>query len=331
MMKRHLIVHIGTHKTGSSAIQLFLNQHRQALLRQGVFTPAGNPDAVIRLQHSFMRQAFRGDPDARARAEAFREAFLASGCPVALLSDETIEIEHDTAGYFRAFAGAVGATLEFMCFVRPQPEYINSIIQQNAKQGNVTSALDKFRIVKHWRRLNYARHFDAWPGETSALRIIPFTLDVRHNSVIRVFCEKAGINHLDPDLAGGLDIRDNAGLTCDAVYFLTFLRDMLEKTGFRHADIRDFFTRYRDDLPTEVETGPPFFALDEAQILECEQHFRQGNARFAEKYLGRRSWDEVFGPSIQELRARASSKITLDRYRELQGMAEQFLRARLGA
>lgn len=75
MSNRRLILHVGTHKTGTSSFQKSLKQNRIHLLERGVRTfseAALNPDSteqrtfnLVRLGHLFLRRSLRTSPRLR--------------------------------------------------------------------------------------------------------------------------------------------------------------------------------------------------------------------------------------------------------------------------
>ncbi len=146
---RRCVLHIGTEKTGTTSVQRFLAQNREALMAQGVFVPVSlaPADAEGGLNHSDLaamsladwrlddplRQA-RGVTDAAAlaRFRAQAAAALASeiatapeGCTTLLLSSEhchsRMQLLHEIAALHGFLAPWVSG-FEVMVYLRPQHE-----------------------------------------------------------------------------------------------------------------------------------------------------------------------------------------------------------------
>ncbi len=149
-MDRTLILHIGLHKTGSSAIQAALARHGRALARHGVGVSrlGRNPSLVLITAFAEPGRAAHGnrhrgltDPGALARASARARArierdFAAAACPVHVLSAEGLA--HLGAGGVDALAALAArwfSHVRVIGYVRPPRAHVTSAIQEVVKQG----------------------------------------------------------------------------------------------------------------------------------------------------------------------------------------------------
>lgn len=121
MTERHIILHIGLHKCGSTFLQRVLMQNAPALAAAGLAYP-----------HSGT-----GHPGNAAGAHEFDAAQIEEmfgHCQQLFLSHEDQINYGDQAQPFSRAVASLGASVEILCFVRPFPEYIFGDYSQQMKQ-----------------------------------------------------------------------------------------------------------------------------------------------------------------------------------------------------
>jgi hypothetical protein len=130
-MTKRIIVHVGPPKTGSSAIQKWLNENQRLMLDNGYFYPSHNMD-----ENGISSGNFRAILDVtperkstlnRVRFEALIEVFAESQHHTLLLSSE----------YFVNHVRNILAVTEnvlFIAYVRPPIEFVESIYNQSIKR-----------------------------------------------------------------------------------------------------------------------------------------------------------------------------------------------------
>ena len=165
MSLQKIILHIGTPKTGSTALQIALTRQRQALLEQGIFFPAtsllGEVTASTNLQDLTL---YAADPDRvlnlRSRRalsdettlQVYRTTILTkfrqlqttaekSGCHTLVLSAEGLYEHLRRSREFDRLAvllGNLGPRLNILVWLRRQDHYLLSRVSQAAKSGTRT-------------------------------------------------------------------------------------------------------------------------------------------------------------------------------------------------
>ena len=87
---KKLILHIGTHKTGSTAIQNWLYWNRDTLAAQGVLYARTDREPYPHLKkHTSLHHALmHASGDFRSEWQQIEEEFEASGCHTMILSEE---------------------------------------------------------------------------------------------------------------------------------------------------------------------------------------------------------------------------------------------------
>ncbi len=328
-MRRRLVLHIGTHKTGSTSIQKFLHGYRSKLALQGVFVPVAEP-TPLGTQHRLFLTAAKGNEAAEAYVEGFVSDFSGSDCHTAVVSDENLELTYHMAEYFSAIADKLDCDLSVVAFVRPQVDYANSIVQQNCKNGKVTSAIDLVQQVMNQRRLRYGAHFDVWRESAEHVHCIPFNKAVKRLGVVQSFADSVGIDLGRDGLAGGKDIRENESISGASFVFLSTVRHYLEQLGFSPEEIVKFFLKYRTPLRAQFSSGEKFFCFDGRRIEGYRRYFEKTNANFARKFLNKQPWDEVFCEDLDDTAKRKKTFVEMDLLREIQEAAFKFVEQHAG-
>ena len=173
--KRKLLLHVGTHKTGSTSLQHQLSAHREHLLSKGVCYPLTNrPPLPNKRKHRNLHAALTNSPAAFAQEKAILlDEFAQSGAETLLLSGE---------GLWRLSAKAMGLLREMtedfdiaiLCYLRRQDMFLESWWNQQCKEGKMKDHIDAFvRRPRHSRGPDYAAQLDLW-ANFSAVTAIGF-------------------------------------------------------------------------------------------------------------------------------------------------------------
>lgn len=210
-MPRTLVLHIGTGKTGTSAIQRFLADNRSRLASQGVLVPYspgrgrhallslyGKPDSRVVAQPAWRNTAFTTPDEMRdwltgALAAEVRD----SACDTIVMSDEAL---------FGAGPGAISALQRGMAnlfdrtllvvYLRRQDAHARTRYKQTlieGKEHTLTEFLGKNLRTGLWR---YADRLDAIAAARPWDRIVarPYATDwLRDGSVVADFLAVAGL------------------------------------------------------------------------------------------------------------------------------------------
>lgn len=130
-----IMIHAGTHKTASTAIQRTLREVRGDLQAQGIHMP-GLPD--YKIKHSDFRHELGGKA---GRPTPGIDSFLADIAKLgaqdsAIMTNETL-IGADPARLKTALAPATNASVDIYFYVRPQIGLLTSLYLQSVKNGRV--------------------------------------------------------------------------------------------------------------------------------------------------------------------------------------------------
>lgn len=148
---KKILIHAGHGKTGSSAIQKFLNQNREPLKSNGIWYPAhrmergglssGNYQAILRDNGKGGQEV---DPE---KIKRLLQNFEASEASIMLLSSEVFFLR------MSAIAKAIPKA-RFIVYLRDPLSYAESAYNQMVKRGDESSVMDlgskpSFGILRH--------------------------------------------------------------------------------------------------------------------------------------------------------------------------------------
>ena len=133
---KEVILHVGTWKTGSKALQKFWARNQDELRRRGIHYPL-DPSAPYmqggnRSYQSLIATA--GDPQRRARLQALAEAIHADACETSLVSHENI-CNLSLPELLEFVACLAGCRFRIALYLRRQDHYAASLYNQHVKAG----------------------------------------------------------------------------------------------------------------------------------------------------------------------------------------------------
>jgi hypothetical protein len=148
---RSCIIHIGTHKTGTTSQQYFLMQHAQELLAQGLFFPTTGWYGVVPGHHGVAWELLwqDGGPILPQLLDEIRS----SGAPAAILSAEDFSLLYAHPKALERLIDAllsIGYVPKILVYLRAQGPFAESIYVERIKHGDARP-LETFlqEIEKH--------------------------------------------------------------------------------------------------------------------------------------------------------------------------------------
>lgn len=145
MGKPRLILHIGVHKTGTTALQDILEQNRETLSRQAMwYARTDRPPFPEHAKHgSLFRAALRGGEDLLSETRILSEEFRQSGCTTLVLSEEGFS--EPRFSKFAALADFLAAfEVKIYCNIRRQDYLIESLWNQHCKFRDESRGIEDF-------------------------------------------------------------------------------------------------------------------------------------------------------------------------------------------
>lgn len=158
----NFILHIGTHKTGSTALQSFLFANKTILLKQGVLYPT---TGLVNNAHHNVAWTVKADDLVKTKAlfsEIEKEA-AALGVENILLSSEEFEFIRNPSKLQRFFSHF--PRIKVILFIRRPDFYLESEYNQHVKMYELRYQYDIHRLYYHidfTTQFNYRRLCATW-------------------------------------------------------------------------------------------------------------------------------------------------------------------------
>lgn len=290
-LNRTLILHVGTDKTGTSALQLLFSANPGPFQRAGVYYP--ETGRAKHHQHHLLfapicsfsdRAGFENDvPWAEALTSLAAELDPRPE-PRILLSSELLTQGVDFAAL--AQLRDMFADLRVVLYLRRQDHYVTSRYEQSVKTLGACEpfAADSESVPDYWE---LAQAWEAFAGSPERLIVRPYEKEQFHGgSIFADFLHHA----LDMEFGAGFVLPENRDtnprLHPDAAEFLRLANRHRQPRGA--VSLLWHLTGY--SLQQAPDTLDPFTRCNQMApsarraILE---RCRAGNARVAERYLGR--------------------------------------------
>lgn len=151
---RPCYIHVGTHKTGTTSIQVFLASNRERFLAHDVFWPrAGSDrDPGVASHHELARELKQSAPvDSKHDVlDAVADELRRSDARVACLSSEDLTFLWDRPAALIRLREAVceaGFEPRIVIYLRPQAQYCTAVYAENVRHGYRTAFADYLNDV----------------------------------------------------------------------------------------------------------------------------------------------------------------------------------------
>lgn len=190
---RRLILHIGTHKTASTAIQNTLAENRDAFRRAGFwYARTDRPPLEHQPKHNSVFRALGEDARMVEETSILLSELEDSGCDTLVLSDEGL-----SSPQFERNARMRVLTQHFdevrvICFLRRQDFFLESLWNQFCMARGEKRSLERFARSNQVRaRLKYDQILEFW-AEIGEVRALSFE-EAKSKGVFNCFVEAAGM------------------------------------------------------------------------------------------------------------------------------------------
>lgn len=146
---RPCYIHVGTHKTGTTSIQVFLASNRERFFAHGVFSPiAGSErDPGVACHHELARELKQSEHTESKHSvlDAVADELRRSNARVACLSSEDLTFLWDRPAALirlREAVCAAGFEPRIVMYLRPQAQYCTAVYAENVRHGYRTAFAD---------------------------------------------------------------------------------------------------------------------------------------------------------------------------------------------
>jgi hypothetical protein len=231
-----LILHIGTHKTGTSALQDCLRRNEQLLADKGIHYARIKPYSNSNRLGSLI--ANRRGAEVRAFVDRHLEKASTLGANTLVISAESLYAmtiffhkfngrqDHD---YWTSESEAIeflhrvfplDVTTRLIVFFRRQDYFLESVYQEVVKSSlSVAMPFDEFRVFFS-EALNYRRHMEIWSTVFSDCAV--YTYEQTSDNISEFFLRNV-LHFTSTEEFEGLDLRVNVRLSRDVLEYKRML------------------------------------------------------------------------------------------------------------
>lgn len=317
MLKKHLFLHIGTHKTGSTTIQHYLKEHRAQIEGHGFYYPMEGAyfypaeASPSLLAHAVLNRR----PEYIGKTEVNLEACVAdmrrdieqSQCPKVIVSSE--HFSHaasldDVQRIADVFTGLF-EKITVVVYLRRQDTLLESFWAQHVKTGLIVQSFDDY-LAAHagW---NYLEMLKPWVEVFGQAQVVirPFEKGqfVNHN-LVSDFLHAVGCQ------AEVLDFPQRN--TSPPIEFLEVVRVFgTSLSGFMQ---RRAFQRIIRTLPIKIDRTKYTMFRPEDRHQFLDRH-RESNQQLARELLGRPDGQLFYDKETSDLPS--YSGLTLERFADI--------------
>lgn len=293
-----LIIHIGTHKTGTTSIQRTLGSNRKRLRNRGIRYPDyalvghGAHYAHIGAANAFAGEAHKMTPDV-ARQYFEQVAATLDQTEVTLLSAESLyrhyvrsedeDRAQDPDSYWDArskfiarFREAAGPA-EIVIVLRRQCDFAESMYQEHVKVTKYSRSFKSF-LNDFWFHFDYHGQIQAWKTHFENVRVLKFD-DIKGDAITRKFMLQLDLKPGRFPEAG----MTNVGIAPELVLVKRFLNGArLSKDHLKR--VMDILT----DAPmaSMLPEGKRHMFSDSAHRIDFQAGFAEANAKIAAEFFG---------------------------------------------
>lgn len=294
---KRLVLHIGTHKTGTTAIQHAMEEHRDFLRSRDV-EPV-NANSIRHLMEVFFPARYRmsfEDVDIERHKETFLEwARAVSADTIVVSSEHMTRVARSWQPLAERAATMFGQfeRIDVVVYVRRQDLILESMFQEDLKGANSKSAsiADYMREHRDPSRLDYHLEIGRYRTSLPHARIIPrlYSDAVAAKDIFHHFLETIGVDDVPPAIgAKKVNVSlDEVGCTIIAL------------AGLNRQARRELHDLLRTKYTEHVKApGRQLRFLSREQRQEIIDRYHESNRRLFEEYeLGSvedlRQWEHV--------------------------------------
>lgn len=290
-----VILHVGTHKTGTTSIQKTLNTYRGILEKRGIYYPSysvigrkkhyahfGVANALAERHAVFTRQDSEVFFSSLAKDKSEDDVVLVSAesmyrqCigPTQPQDSRSTQNYWDMRhAYIREMRALTGPA-EIVIVLRSQPDFAESMYQEHVKVTRYSGDFAQF-LKEFWFHFQYYEQVMAWKEHFGKVTVLPFE-DIKGTNITKRFLNALG---LKPGRVTTGPIQ-NVGTPHDGI----ILKRAYNKTSLERDQLKTLAAVMATDEAFLGELGPGkrSFFTDAAARWAFHENYRSGNEKLIE-------------------------------------------------
>ncbi|SDY40074.1 hypothetical protein [Nitrosomonas sp. Nm33] len=286
-MNKQLYLHIGTHKTGTTALQHYLSHNRDVLETTGWLYPRSGCPGGANYGHHDVASSFLGHGE--FDIDVLREEIDRSKCSRIILSSEEFEFCRDPKPIAQAFNDL---DVWVIVYFRRQDDFVLSEFNQNVKMGSYTKSLTLFaNKLEGQGRLDYFAICSRWAGVFGHERVLANIYRPKE-SVISHFFRLLGLKCdacIDPPR-----IHSNLSVDARLIGVLRIIGQLREE-GVNEAFSKEIL-KYVREFGKSLDQQHKFSLMNITDRRQFFQRFQASNAEFSKHFAG---GEEFADPGVE--------------------------------
>lgn len=298
MSDKILYIHIGSPKTGSTAIQNFCALNENWLRKNGVcypkykrFTLVNNhldfSQWIVKAGESMHKKnssAIKWKTQKKIKSYCLKLINEAKNCDSILLSGEEIFYAHDISvlkGLRNLFS-----KVKIIVYLRRQDQFVQSFYMQFFKKGKTQDKLQQHEYLTNEFWLDYYARVEAWAGLFGKENIIirPFEKKQFHKANLLADFLHHGIGlKLTDSCAIPEPDRSNVRVDMDTIETVRLLNNL----SIPRRQVRGILKRLQKFPTSRTNPDKLHSLLSPKESLDIIKRFDKGNMNIAKEYLGR--------------------------------------------
>ena len=289
-----LIFHIGSPKTGTTALQSFLNQNENVLGKSGANYMRS---ARRHISHNLLSAAVKRN-EAGHILQDILEEHAKSPEDIHIISSETLFRLNIARRLFGSFPDKLREHTKVVCYLRPQDSYAEVMYKQLLKNGRISAHRKDF-LQTIRPRLNYTEVLDAYAEIFGQENIIvrPFARDrLINRDIIEDFLHVIGV-----EMSNDFNFSLGSANKTLSVELSEMLSSVGRHTGYPTREvIRELI---KLDMPNTIRSNDVFSRSQKAGILA---DLENENRQLVERYLPNDA--DFFGLGIDKQSAASATE-----------------------
>lgn len=317
-MDRTIFIHAGMHKTGSTAIQIFLTGNRDRLRDLGVYLPVVGTEVHSHNHTALVSATTRIDQaDPGNACERLRAELAHAGNPrQVLISAEQFSARFGHVPFLDKLGrlcASLGYAPHVIAYIRPQAAVINSMYTQHVKNWRAVGPFHQYFQVELAAPLRQLPNLFAGLRSDPRFRLTvrPYSRQIISAGLIKDFLSTLGVPADDPGFTHSRDLKNETPGAKTILAFLQIRRRLANHQPMPGPAILGGLTR-----PLIAAAGrlgwneTKFDGIDEIRWQRALARFTESNEEFAQTAWNQ-SWHDVF-PEEKHRRANPNVFILKD-------------------
>lgn len=331
-MDRTIFIHAGMHKTGSTAIQIFLTGNRDRLRELGVYLPVAGTEVQSHNHAALVGATARIDqPEPDDAFERLRVELAQAANPRhVLISAEQFSTRFGNAPFVEKLGRlctALGYAPHVIAYVRPQAAAINAMYTQHVKNLLAVGPFHEyFKDQLAAPKNRYPRLFAALRADPRfRLTVRPYSRQIIAAGLVEDFLATLGVPAND---LGFTHSRDFENVTPGAKTIFAFRQIRRQLADRRPMPGQAILSGLTPPLVAAAGrrgwNATKFDGIDDMRLRRAHAHFAKSNETFAQSTWNT-SWHDVF-PEEKDRRAKPSIFVFKDASPAEQAEIREFVR-----